>query len=349
MANKRLAFEIGGIAVPPGSRRSVNLPLPGLYTNDPVTMPVHVLHGRNDGPVVFVSAAVHGDEINGVEIIRRLLRMPQMKRLRGTLLAVPIVNVFGFHNRSRYLPDRRDLNRSFPGNESGSMAGRLGHVFMTEIVERSDFGIDLHTAAIHRDNLPQVRADINDPILEPLAKAFSAPVLLHSAPPAGSLRYAAAEVGVPVMVYEAGEALRFEEMSIQIGLRGALNVLRQLSMLPPSKRKPTKPSAVLRSSNWQRAPQSGILRAQTRLGAMVSKGETLGVVADPTGESEMAMPAPFDGVVIGRTNLPLVFEGEALFHVGRTRQTMLLEEHLGALQEGVGIAPPELIEEPPIV
>lgn len=349
MTDKRQAFPIGGQLVPAATRRSVNLSLPGLYTNDPVSMPVHVIHGRHEGPIVFVSAAVHGDEINGVEIIRRLLRLPQMKRLYGTLLAVPIVNVFGFHNRSRYLPDRRDLNRSFPGNVSGSMAGRLGHVFMSEIVRRADFGIDLHTAAVHRDNLPQIRADINDPILEPLAKAFSAPVLLHSAAPAGSLRGAAADIGVPVMVYEAGEALRFEEMSIQIGLRGVMNVLRRLSMLPISKRKPSKPSAVLRSSTWQRAPQSGILRAQSKLGTMVRKGEILGVVADPTGESEMVLEAPFDGVVIGRTNLPLVFEGEALFHVGRTRQTTLLEQHLDALHEGTAITPPELIEEPPIV
>ena len=349
MASRSGAFEIAGQRVARGRRLTVNLALPGLYTNDPVSMPVHVVHGRSEGPVVFVSAAVHGDEINGVEIIRRLLRMPQMKRLHGTLLAIPIVNVFGFHNRSRYLPDRRDLNRSFPGNDSGSLASRLGHVFMSEIVPRADLGIDLHTAAIHRDNLPQVRADINDPILEPLAKAFSAPVLLHSAPPSGSLRGAAEDIGVPVMVYEAGEALRFEELSIQIGLRGTLNVLRRLSMLPPSRRRASRPSAVLRSSTWQRAPQSGILRAQVKLGALVAKGEILGVVADPTGESEMPLEAPFDGVVIGRTNLPLVFEGEALFHVGRTRQTLLLEEHLGALQEGGRIAPPELIEEPPIV
>ena len=346
---RRPVFEIGGQAVPAGERRTVDLALPGMYTKDPVIMPVHVVHGRHDGPVVFVSGAVHGDEINGVEIIRRLLRVPQMKRLHGTLLAVPIVNVFGFHNRSRYLPDRRDLNRSFPGNLAGSLAGRLGHVFMTEIVERSDIGIDLHTAAIHRDNLPQIRADINDPILEPLAKAFSAPVLLHSAAPSGSLRGAAAEIGIPVMVYEAGEALRFEELSIQIGLRGTLNVLRRLAMLPPGKGKTSRPSAVLRSSSWQRAPQSGILRAQVKLGAMISKGQTLGVVADPVGESETPLPAPFDGVVIGRANLPLVFEGEALFHVGRTRQTSLLEQHLGTLQDGTGIAPPELIEEPPIV
>jgi predicted deacylase len=346
---KRAAFEIGGDTVAPGTRITHDLPLPGLYTRDPVLMPVHVVHGTRDGPTLFVSAAVHGDEINGVEIIRRLLRTPQIRRLRGTLLAVPIVNVFGFHSRSRYLPDRRDLNRSFPGNESGSLASRLARVFMSEIVARADVGIDLHTAAVHRDNLPQVRADINDPALAPLGRVFGAPVLMHSAAPAGSLRGAAADIGVPVMVYEAGEALRFEEVCIQVGLRGILNVLRQLSMLAPGGRRNSRPSAVMRSSSWQRAPQSGILRTQVRLGDLVAKGEPLGVLADAAGLAETPLPSPYDGVVIGRTNLPLVFEGEALFHVARTRQTSLLEEHLDEMQEGADIQPPELIEEPPIV
>jgi predicted deacylase len=349
MARRRQAFEINGAHVAPGARATVDLELPGLYTNDPVSMDVHVVHGRQSGPVVFVSAAIHGDEINGVEIIRRLLRTSALKRLRGTLLAVPIVNVFGFYDRSRYLPDRRDLNRSFPGSESGSLASRLGHVFMTEVVERSDFGIDLHTAAIHRDNLPQIRADITDPIIKPLAKAFSAPALLHSAAPSGSLRGAAAEISVPVMVYEAGEALRFDEMCIQIGLRGITNVLRMLEMLPASRSRASRPSAVLRSSSWQRAPRSGILRAQKRLGELIDKGDTLGVVADPDGNGEVTIESPYDGVLIGRTNLPLVFEGEAVFHIGRTRQTSLLEQHLDALNDGSDIAPPELIEEPPLV
>jgi hypothetical protein len=346
---QRPDFAIADAQVTPGSSTRVNLPLPGLYTNDPVTMPVHVTHGRRDGPVVFISAAVHGDEINGVEIIRRLLHMPQLRRLHGTLLLVPIVNLFGFHNRSRYLPDRRDLNRSFPGNTTGSMASRLAQVFVSEVVARADLGIDLHTAAIHRDNLPQIRADINDPLLAPLAKAFSAPVLLHSAAPTGSLRGAAAELGVSVMVYEAGEALRFDEVSIRIGLRGIINTLRQLAMLPAARRAKSRPSAQLRSSTWLRAPQSGILRAQAGLGDLVEKGAALALVADPAGHSEQVVAAPYDGVVIGRTNLPLVFEGEAVFHVGRARQTSLLESHLDLLQDASELAPPELIEEPPIV
>lgn len=345
----RADFTIGDTRVQPGTITTLNLALAGLYTSEPVPMQAHVAHGKRDGPAVFVSAAVHGDEINGVEIIRRLLRMPQLKRLAGTLMLVPIVNLFGFHNRSRYLPDRRDLNRSFPGSGGGSMASRLAHVFMQEVVARADLGIDLHTAAVHRDNLPQIRADIDDPLLAPLAKAFSAPVLLHSAPPPGSLRGAAADIGVSVMVYEAGEALRFDEVAIQIGLRGIVNTLRQLAMLPSIRRGQSRPSAELRSSAWVRAPQSGILRAQVRLGELVAKGGPLAVVADPAGQTEMVVDAPYDGVVIGRTNLPLVFEGEAVFHVGRTRQTSLLESHLDALSDASAIAPPELIEEPPIV
>ncbi len=341
-------FEIGGTRIAAGERATLEIPLAGLYTATPVAMPVQVVHGRKDGPVVFVSAAVHGDEINGVEIIRRLLRMPMLRRLNGTLIAVPIVNVFGFHNRSRYLPDRRDLNRSFPGSDMGSLAARLAHVFMTEIVAKSDVGIDLHTAAVHRDNLPQIRADLKDPVLDPLARAFGAPVLLHSAAPPGSLRSAANDLAIPVMVYEAGEALRFDEAGIRIGLRGVINVLRRLAMLPPHKR-PTRPGAILKSSAWVRAEHSGIVRTLVRLGSAVAQNALLGVITDPFGDSETSIHAPFDGVVIGRVNLPLVYEGEAMFHIGRTSRAELVGEHWQAVQVDTELQPAELIEEPPIV
>lgn len=297
---------------------------------------------------MFLCAAVHGDEINGVEIIRRVLRLSILKRLQGTLIAVPIVNVFGFENRSRYLPDRRDLNRSLPGSEHGSLAGRLGHVFFDHIVRQADVGIDLHTAAIHRDNLPQIRADLDDPVLDPLAKAFGAPVLVHSGLLDGSLRKAAAALGIPVMVYEAGEALRFDELSIRIGVRGAINVLRKLDMLPASRRS-LKTPPVLRSTIWVRADQSGILRSVVRLGAAVQEGERLGLLADPLGEKETEVIAPVSGVVIGRTNLPLVYAGEALFHLGRTKRASRVVERLGEMQSDVDIPAVELPGEPPIV
>ncbi len=345
----REAYKFQETSIAPGSRAVINIPLPGLYTETEVHLPVHVVHGRQQGPTLFVSAAVHGDEINGVEIVRRLMLQPQLKRLRGTLLVVPIVNVFGFHNRSRYLPDRRDLNRSFPGRETGSLAGRLAHTFLNEIVRHADVGIDLHTAAIHRDNLPQIRADMHGQELKGLAKAFAAPVALHSAPPEGSLRHAASELGTPILVYEAGEALRFDEVSIRIGLRGIMNVMREMDMIT-LKRKTSKPSAILRSSAWVRAPYSGIVRTLVKLGGMVGKGDVLGVVSDPVGANEYGMLAPFGGIVIGRANLPLAYEGEALFHIGRVGQTSeLLENHLDAMQDTDQLNLPELIEEPEIV
>ena len=345
----RADFIIADTRVRAGSRDVIDLPLPGMYTHTPLGMPIHVIHGRKDGPTLFISAAIHGDEINGVEIIRRVLSLSTLRRLRGTLLAIPIVNVMGFHNHTRYLPDRRDLNRSFPGREMGSLAGRMANVFMSQVVMCSDIGIDLHTAAIHRDNFPQIRADLNDEKIAPLAKAFGSPVLLHSAAPEGSLRAAAANEAVSVMVFESGEALRFDEVSIRVGVSGIINVLRQLGMLPTPKRKRPKLAALLRSSMWVRAPQSGILRAQVKLGSMVSKGDQLGVIADPIGQMEQPLNSPYDGIIIGRTNIPLVYEGEAMFHIGRTHQTSLLEQHLDTLQDEELMSPPELVEEPAIV
>ncbi|MGR9072126.1 MAG: succinylglutamate desuccinylase/aspartoacylase family protein [Gammaproteobacteria bacterium] len=345
---KNAAFAIGGYLIKAGSRKTVELPLPGLYTQTPVSMPVHIVHGRSAGPVVFVCAAVHGDEINGVEIIRRLLNFPQLTHLKGTLVAVSLVNVFGFLNRSRYLPDRRDLNRSFPGTESGSLASRLAYTFLKEIVSKSSLGIDLHTAAIHRDNLPQLRVDLTDQRLLPLARAFGAPVILDAGSPEGSLRNAASKLNIPIMVYEAGEALRFDESCIRIGLAGIINVLRKEGMLSRQTRK-NRASVILKSSNWIRADKSGILRALVKLGDVVEKGDTIGYVSEPFGEIEFPVTSEFSGIVIGRTNLPLVYEGEALFHIGRTTKGEQISEQLGVIHEHIENEVPHIMEEPPIV
>lgn len=319
----RAAFEIGDRSIRPGERMLVELPLPRLYTHTPMTMPVHVIHGRRDGPRLFVSAAIHGDELNGVEIIRRLLASKSVANLRGTLVGVPIVNAYGVLNHSRYLPDRRDLNRSFPGSDTGSMAARLAHVFMTEIVARCSHGIDLHTGAIHRTNLPQVRADLDDEETNRLAHAFGVPVLLDSHLRDGSLREAAAEHGVPMLLYEAGEALRLDEMSVRAGLRGVINVMRAIGMLPAGKKHKALPEPfIARSSLWLRAPESGLFRHLVPLGARVKKGQVLGMVHDPFTGEEHALQSRVSGIVIGRSHLPLVHEGEALFHVARFEAPM---------------------------
>ncbi len=345
----RQSFEIAGQLISPGQRATLDIPISELYSHTSLTMPVQVVHGRGEGPVVFVSAAIHGDEILGVEIIRRLLRLPALKRLKGTLVSAPIVNVFGFNHRSRYLPDRRDLNRSFPGSLSGSMAARLADIFLSEIVQRSDLGIDLHTAAIHRENLPQIRADLSDPILRSLAHEFSAPALLNASPPPGTLRAEAAKRHVPILVYEAGEALRFDEVGIRIGLRGIVSVLRRLGMLPASRQHQVKPCVVLNNFNWIRAVKSGILRTLVKTGESVAKGAVLGIISDPFGEQEEEVIAPYAGVIIGRCNLPLIYEGEALFHLGRTRRGEDIAEHLDEIQHDADDNKPLLVEEPVIV
>lgn len=315
---KNTSIKINNVTVEPGTRTTVDLPAGRLYTHAPMSMPVHVVCGKYAGPTMFISAAIHGDEINGVEIIRRILKLPQLKNLRGTLIAVPIVNVHGLINHSRYLPDRRDLNRSFPGSEKGSLAARMAHLFMKEIVAKCRYGIDLHTAAIHRNNLPQIRANLDDPETAALAQAFGVPVIISANLRDGSLREAAAEHGIPMLLYEAGEALRFDEVSIRAGVRGIINVMRTLEMLPHSrsKKKPLEP-VTARSSSWVRTPGSGILRPMVALGTRVKKDSLLGVISDPFGEREIQITAPFGGIVIGRTNLPLVNEGDALFHIAR--------------------------------
>ena len=269
-------------------------------------------------------AAVHGDEVIGVEIARRILHAPNLKSIRGTLLLVPIVNTFGFLNHSRYLPDRRDLNRSFPGSERGSLAARLANLFMHEVVARSDYGIDLHSAAVHRTNLPQVRVSSGSSELMHLAEQFGAPVILSSKLREGSLRHAASERGVNVLVYEAGEGLRYDELSIRAGVTGILRVMHYLKMV--SRKGTSRRSGapiVATSSSWLRSPAGGLLRAYKTIGDQVEPNDLLAVVADPFGETEVEVLGPKSGVIIGRTNLPVVNEGDALFHVAEARRAAL--------------------------
>lgn len=328
-------FSINGITVKPGTRTTIDLPFGRMYTHAPMSIPAHVISGKKNGPRLFLSAAIHGDEINGIEIIRRLLKLPALKRLQGTLIAVPMVNIHGIINHSRYLPDRRDLNRSFPGSEKGPLALRLANLFMKEIVEKSTHGIDIHTGAIHRSNLPQIRANLDDEKTKELAIAFGVPVIISSNLRDGSLREAAAEFGIPMLLYEAGEALRFDEISIRAGVKGIINVMRNLGMLPPRK-SPSKTHiepVIANSSSWVRSPDSGILRTMVPLGARVEKNTLLGVVADPFGATEVNITSPSKGIVIGRTNLPLVNEGDALFHIARFEDIKEIEAKVDDFQE----------------
>lgn len=328
-------LSIGGHSISLGETRKIDLPVAKLYTDSSVNLPVYIIRGKKPGPTIFISAAVHGDELNGIEIIRRLICLKGFKLSKGTLIAVPMVNVYGVINQSRYMPDRRDLNRSFPGSSKGSLAARVANIFIKEIVSHCDFGIDLHTGAIHRSNLPQVRADLSDPETLELAKVFGVPVILHSNVLDGSLREAAVNSATKVLLYEAGEALRFDEFSIRLGIKGIVNILRHLQMMP-KKRAAKKPVThfIANNSGWVRATASGIVTHYFNLGAQVKKSEILADIGGPYGERLGQVVANKGGVIIGKQNIPLVQEGEAMYHIAYFKEDdEEIAEHIENIEE----------------
>ena len=329
-------IRMGEARIKPGGRTTVHMPVARLYTHTAMSMPVHVIHGRKDGPRLFVSGAIHGDEIIGTEIIRRLMKLQRIRRLRGTLIAVPVVNVYAFLQNSRYSPDRRDLNRFFPGSESGSLTSQLAHTFMEKVIKGCDFGIDLHAGSNHRANLPQIRAAIQDPKTLELAKAFQVPVIIDSPPREGSLREALLESGTPCLLYEAGEALRFSELAIRAGVRGVLSVMEELGMLRAApRRKPPINSLIVNSTSWARAPASGLLQMTIPLGNEIAKGSRAGIIADPFGAHETEILAPVSGIVIGGLKLPLVHQGDAVIHIARLKHLQVIEPLIEEFQEEI--------------
>ncbi|WP_223788517.1 succinylglutamate desuccinylase/aspartoacylase family protein [Marinicella meishanensis] len=325
---------IGGQSIARGETAKVHIPTVKLYTDTDMSIPVYVKRGNKPGPTLFVSGAIHGDELNGIEIISRLIKSKAINRLKGTLIAVPIVNAFGVLNQSRYLPDRRDLNRSFPGSAKGSLAGRIAHLFMQEVVVKCDYGIDLHTGAIHRSNLPQIRANLDDPTTLAMAQAFGVPVLINSNLRDGSLRECADEHGINMLLYEAGQALRFDELSIKAGLKGITNVMRHLKMLPKlkGKKKPFEPF-VATDSKWVRAPDSGFVLHKKQLGDHVKEGEVLAEIKQPLGDVSTQLRSTASGIIIGKQNIPLVQEGEAVYHIAYFHKPKKVEASIENMQE----------------
>lgn len=327
---------ISGVSVPRGKRKQIEIPIAKLFDYTEIVIPVEVIRGKEDGPTLFLSAAIHGDEINGVEVIKRVLaRRRLLSKIKGTLIAVPIVNVFGYNRNSRYLPDRRDLNRSFPGSDTASLAGQIANIFMKEVVMKSTHGIDLHTAAIHRDNLPQIRACLDDPKTEQLAHAFGIPVMLNATVRDGSLRQAAADKGVPTLLFEGGEALRYDEKVINTAVHGILSVMKSIGMVDGEVNlKPKKKEVfVSHSSQWIRAPHSGSLRVKKRLGSRVKKDELLGVLSNPFGDEKVEVRAAKTGIIIGMTTLPLVNNGDALFHIATFEDSGAVQGRLAEFDE----------------
>jgi predicted deacylase len=320
------SFFIDGIEIKQGERKRVDLDMGRLYDFTEIKLPVEVIRGKKDGPTLFVCSTIHGDEINGIEIVKRLINSKAIKNIKGTLIAIPVVNVFGFNDRSRYLPDRRDLNRCFPGLKKGSLSSQLAYRFTKEIVEKSDYGIDLHTGAFNRKNHSQIRANIYDKTTLELAKAFGAPVIINSNLRDGSLREAVSGLNIPMLLYEGGEALRFDEKVIDLGVKGILSVMRKIGMITVDDQKKSihhkahNKLFIAKSSHWIRASNSGIHIAKKKLGMMVNKGDILGEISNPFGERKALVKASESGIIIGKSMLPLANKGDALFHIATTKE-----------------------------
>ncbi|WP_299193119.1 succinylglutamate desuccinylase/aspartoacylase family protein [uncultured Erythrobacter sp.] len=311
-------FEIGGTYIARGEQADIGLPITTMATGYSSQLAVRVLHGAKPGPTIFVSGAIHGDEIVGTAIIQRIANLISPDMLSGTLMLVPVTNIFGFLNHTRYLPDRRDLNRSFPGNANGSLAGQVAHVFFNEVVSRASLGIDIHSAAVHRYNLPQIRIAAGNKRLVELAMTFAAPVVIESPLRDGSLRSLAHEQGVEMLLMETGEALRFDRFSIETGVAGVQRVLAHLGMIETDDAfAAASASARANRSQWVRSPRGGVTHRARKSGDAVREGDLLAVVAGLFGEEPQELLSPVDGIIIGHATLPVVHQGDALFHIAK--------------------------------
>jgi hypothetical protein len=307
-------FELGGITVIPGERSDIRVKISELYTAVPVTVPLTVVNGAAPGPRLFVTAAIHGNEINGIEIVRRIRADVDPQLLRGTLLLVAIANPIAFMNLSRDLPDGRDLNRFFPGRDLGSMAAHIAAALFDKVIRRADYGIDLHTAAAGRTNLPHVRADMKFPQVRRLAAAFGCEVVFDMTGEKGMLRNAATRLGIPTIVYEAGEPLKFQLGPIEQGVTGIKNVMSELGMYDFPRISPHFQVNV-DDHKWIRAEKGGIMMLKIRPGDLVEKGDVIAINTKPFGAEVMRLKAPHAGLVVGTSTMPMVIPGSAVCHL----------------------------------
>ena len=286
-----------------------------LFEGVSVSTPVLVINGSEPGPTLCLTAAVHGDELNVIEMVRRVMHDIEPDKLSGALIAVPIVNVQGFRRGSRYLPDRRDLNRFFPGNPNGSAAARIAYSFFVNVISHCDALIDLHTGSFERANLPQIRADLRNPDVVTLTQGFGATVVLHSTPGAGTLRHAATQAGIPTVTLEAGGPSQLELNEVRHGVKGIETLISTLGMVRRS-RLWGDPEPVYYRSTWVRADSGGILLADVSLGSTVRQGDVLGTITDPMSNARTELRSPYSGRIIGMARNQVVMPGFAAFHVG---------------------------------
>ncbi len=308
-------IHINGVEISPGNNAQVSLNWYQLPTKTVIEIPVYVFRSEKSGPVLLILAGMHGDEINGIEIVRRLITREDVKNpLCGSIIAIPVINIISFLSGSRDLPDGRDLNRCFPGTKSGSLGSRIAYDLMNEIIPQIDFGIDFHTGGAKINNYPQLRCVFNNKTNLDLGKKFSPTLIINSAFRDNTLRKEAAKKGKSILVFEGGESSRFDYLSINEGMNGCLRLMKHLKMVDIDL--PNNPTVLLHKTSWVRAKSSGLFHTSKMNGSHINKGELIGMIVDPYGEHQEKLVAPHDGYIVGINNQPVVNQGDALMHIG---------------------------------
>ncbi|MFC4741065.1 succinylglutamate desuccinylase/aspartoacylase family protein [Flavobacterium ponti] len=316
MKNNKI-IKLLGETILPGESKTIDVEIAKLHSMTKLKIPVIIERSKVDGPTVLFSACLHGDEINGTEIVRQIIRKKINKPKRGTIICIPIINIFGFINQTREFPDKRDLNRVFPGSKNGSLASRFAHFLVTEIIPKVDYAIDFHAGGASRFNAPQIRIVPNNLELKELATIFNAPFTLYSKNISGSFRNACTKTGVKMLLFEGGKSLDLNEMVTQEGVEGTMRFLKHLDMLNPKKELTVfgEKTIFIEKSNWIRANFSGMFHGLVKIGGFVNKGDVLAMISDPYGKVEHKVKAPNDGYIINVNDAPIVYQGDAVFHI----------------------------------
>jgi hypothetical protein len=313
---KAKPLQICNTTIQPGEQIALALPTPELYTCAPMHIPIHILHGKKEGPCLLVCAALHGDEVNGIAIIQKLLNYVQKKKIAGTLIAVPVVNIYGLMSQQRYLPDRRDLESNFPGSETGSYAARYAHFFTRQIFSKATHCIDLHTGEQHFQKHPQVITNFKRSEMLELAKVFKAPLMIDSETNFGFLWQMDEKEGIPTLIYQTGEAMRLDSVGISLGVRGIIKVMQYLGMIQAVTRESPHKPLMVDKTHWIRSPGSGLCRLFKKLGSRVKVDDEIASISDPFGTTQtFLIRSPFNGVIIEQNTLPLTNEGEPLVRI----------------------------------
>lgn len=323
-------FILGGTLVERGETREVYLPITEAANSRPVLLPITVIRGKEDGLRLLLTGAVHGDELNGTAILRNLLATLNPEDIRGTLIIIPIVNIIGFLARSRYLPDRRDLNRFFPGNSKGNMTQRITHRIFHDVVKHADVCIDLHTAAFGRENFPHIRGSLKNAVVRKYAKSFDVPVLVDDPGRTGTLRRAATQAGVPTLLFEGGTSNRFQRSIVRSGLNGILTFLKKNGILKRKKILRKTPFQItVRKTQWIRAERGGLLELKVHPGSLLYRGTSVATISNPLGREVHLLSSPVTGLVLGVTTSPVVNPGTPVVQVAHIQKT------LGAVEKAI--------------